>query len=238
MLIDRLFSTLPKRSVHQVQCSNCSATVRPVVAIDIDGTLGDYHQHLADFAAGYLGIDSELFRLDPYDGSIAHREWFCQTAGVTITTYRDIKLAYRQGAQKRSMPVFEGASHVVDTLKGLGAEVWVATTRPWQRLDRIDPDTRAWLDRHNIKYDGLVYSEDKYQYLLEQVDIGRVVAVLDDLPEQYDMAAEVFGEGVPILRKNMHNIAVSRPTQSFDLYDGLGKILERMESWRHDNPAV
>ena len=35
-------------------CTSCSAVIRPVVAFDLDGSLGDYHNHFLNFAEGYL----------------------------------------------------------------------------------------------------------------------------------------------------------------------------------------
>jgi phosphoserine phosphatase len=178
-------------------CSKCGNLIRPVVVLDIDGTLGAYHSHFHYFAQAYIGE-----RLPTgYDGSCELHEWY----DMSLSLYRDIKLAYRQGGMKRSMPMLHGARNLVVAVQGTGAEVWICTTRPYLRLDNIDPDTREWLGRNRITYDGLLYSENKYQRLLEIVDKERIVAVLDDLPEMCQAAYRNIGEEVPILAMAQHN---------------------------------
>lgn len=158
---------------------------KPVVALDIDGTLGDYHGHFLRFAAGWYGRPMPSPE-DINPGLPLHR--FMKT---TKRTYRDCKLAYRQGGMKRSMPCYSGASDMSRALRRAGAEIWICTTRPYLRLDNIDPDTREWLRRNKIQYDAVIYGEDKYRELVRQVDLDRIVAIADDLPEMVRAASSL-----------------------------------------------
>jgi len=153
-----------------------------VVAIDIDGTLGDYHTHFLRFAQDWYGRPMP----DPEDinpGLPLHK-----FMGTSKATYRKCKLAYRQGGLKRSMPCYYGAKDITEALRRAGAEVWICTTRPYLRLDNIDPDTRHWLRRNGIQYDAVLWGEHKYRDLVKQVDRERIVGVLDDLPAMLDQA--------------------------------------------------
>lgn len=162
-------------------CSGCSTNIKPVVAFDIDGVLGDYHSHFMNFCRQYFGIPLEIA---DYNGSCDFEDWL----GLTRIEYREAKLAYRQGGNKRWLPSFPGASEAVRSIRNDGVETWIATTRPWQRLDNIDPDTREWLRRAGIEFDGLLYGDDKYSQLAAAVDPERVVAVVDDLALQCRLA--------------------------------------------------
>lgn len=213
---------------REVKCSKCSAIVRPIVALDLDGTLADYHGHFLEFAAGYLRL--EAIPKD-YRGDISFRTWFKEWSHIDDATWDRIKLAYRQGGMKRSQPIFSGAKMVVEEVYYNGAEVWITTTRPYLRLDGIDPDTRFWLSHHNVRYEGLLYDEDKYVRLAENVDNGRVVAVLDDLPEQYDAAEKMFGKQVPILRKNRYNVNIRRSNAAINLGAATTMITSRIKEW-------
>ena len=77
-----------------MKCSSCSAPVAPVVAIDIDGTLGDYHQHFIEFAEQWLGVSKfagdriAVWKL--YDGLGPFRDWFTSAYAVDVTTFRSI----------------------------------------------------------------------------------------------------------------------------------------------------
>jgi hypothetical protein len=211
--------------------------LKPVVAIDIDGTLGDYHQHFIWFASEYLG-DIEIMlkcSIDMYGGEIPFSEYCCEMFGVDLTLYRQVKLAYRQGGMKRSMPIIDAAARHCWSILDAGAELWVTTTRPYLSLDNIVPDTVAWLDRYAIPYDGLLFDEDKYAVLADRLDSRRVVGVLDDLPEMYDAAAEIFGPEVPILVAGRFNKQVNRPFKE-PLGMAVNNVLERIDRWEgaHD----
>lgn len=210
-------------------CSECSNEVRPIVAVDIDGTLGDYHKHFTWFCGNYWN-KTDLFTSEPWNGEGEFEEFL----GLTKEQYREAKLAYRQGGMKRWLPLFPGAEFMMQQLHKAGAEVWIATTRPWQRLDNIDPDTREWLRRNEIHYDGLLYGEDKYGQLCEAVDRKRVVAVIEDLPFQVRQAKSL---GLPvILRENHHNSTVSGnyvPRGSLDVC-GVWAV-NKIERWLDDD---
>lgn len=184
-----------------MKCSDCSNNVKPIVVFDIDGTLGNYHAHFTFFCGLYFGWD-EVIDHTKYDGSVDFEDFL----GITKAEYREAKLAYRQGGNKRWLPIYPEAASIVEDLAQM-AEIWICTTRPWQRLDNVDPDTREWLRRHRIlpHVSGLLYGDRKYFQLMETVDSRRITAVIEDLPEQVGIAKTL---GLPvILRENYHNTA-------------------------------
>lgn len=170
-----------------MKCDKCGDPLRPVVALDLDGTLADYHLHFFEFAAQWLGDGAANFASwYRYDGSMDLSDWM----GIDDRLYREIKLAYRQGGQKRSMPPMPGVHALNEALQRKGVEVWITTTRPYLRLDNIDPDTREWLRRNGVQYDHLIYDEHKYDVLAERVGTERVVLVLEDLLSQCEDAEQ------------------------------------------------
>jgi hypothetical protein len=213
-----------------VRCSVCSEVIKPIVAVDIDGVMADYHGHFLDFARAYLQTD--IHRYD-YRGDEEFNRWFCDTYKVTYDTWQDIKLAYRQGGMKRSQPVIPYALDLLLDLNKRDVEVWITTTRPYLRLDNIDPDTRFWLE-NTLKadglYHGLLYSDDKYMKLAEIVDRERVIAVLDDLPELCDTARILFGIDVPILISTRWNESVSFYNKQ-DLNHARTSVIQRLRDW-------
>lgn len=217
-----------------MKCTECSREIKPVVAVDIDGTLGNYHAHLERFIRQYLQWPGPV-DVKPYDGSIPYKVWVQETFLISVEEFRTIKLAYRQGAQKRSMPPFPGAGEFCRSIKAQGAELWLTTTRPYLRLDNVDPDTRFWLRRQGIEYDGLLYDEDKYRVLHEIIGEDRVVAVVDDLDEMIESAGQVFGEHVPIKRYNGYNNWDSFGKEEDDLM-AIGHIVsKRIVDWKEEH---
>lgn len=153
----------------------------PIVALDIDGTLGNYHAHFLDFAEKWFG------KKMPDPAEINPGLPLYKFMRVTKARYREAKLAYRQGGWKRWMPAYPGAADLTHLIQSAGAEVWICTTRPYLRLDNIDPDTREWLRRNRMRYNAVLFGDDKYNELRRQAG-DRVVAVVDDLPEMLDAA--------------------------------------------------
>lgn len=218
-------------------CTNCHRVIKPVVAIDIDGTTGRYHEHFLFFAEAYLGKQGAW----DYHGDVPFRDWFKNTYQTTDDVWHDVKLAYRQGGLKRSMPVHAGAASSIQNIKRAGAEIWMTTTRPYIRHDNIDPDTREWLRRAGIEYDYLLYDGDKYQKLADLVGADRVVAVLDDLVEELDVAGTVFEGNVTIWRRNEFNawaVPLGMHAQAKNMYGAECLILDRIKNWKEQHEHV
>jgi hypothetical protein len=206
-----------------------SADSAPVVALDIDGTLGDYHGHFISFAAGWVG------RTMPNPEDINPGDPLHRHLGMSKSTYRQCKLAYRQGGLKRSMPCYPGARQLTVEARRAGAQVWICTTRPYLRLDSIDPDTRHWLRRNRIQYDGVLLGEHKYRQLVRQVAVDRIVFVLDDLNE---MCAQAVTLGIsPVYLRNQpyNTYSLNRYPRVYDL-DQAGRIISKeLDNWRKSN---
>jgi hypothetical protein len=178
--------------------------IKPVVALDIDGTLGPWHHHFASFLEDYTGKRMPINRTQPlrnidWDGSVPFYRWL----GVSKETYRQAKVAFRQGGFKRWMPTYYYAAELTRDIRKAGAEVWLCTTRPYLRLDNIDPDTRHWTRRNGIQYDGLLFGEKKYRDLVRIVGKDAVVCVVDDLPEMVRQADQC--DLMPFLADRTYN---------------------------------
>lgn len=212
---------------------------KPVVALDIDGTLGDYHANFLRFASLYFNrADFSDLIGKPNPGLPL---W--EHLGLSRREYRDGKLAYRQGGWKRWMPAYPGVATLTNKLREEeGAEVWLCTTRPYLRLDNVDPDTRWWLDRVGIQYDALLFDpaheEDgsKYHELARQAG-GRVASVVDDLPEMMEAATMA---GVPelnpfILRDQPYNQHLDYQRRAHSSKEIFHLVQEDLLNWRANN---
>lgn len=149
----------------------------PVVALDVDGTMGDWHEHFRLFASQYMNTPMSYRWTDDCLGNVE------EALGISKELYRELKLAFRQGGFKRWMPMFAGMDELSCAIRDQGYQVWICSTRPWLRLDNIDKDTAFWLEQRHIQYDGVLFGEDKYEDLVDIVGRDRVVCVVDDLPE-------------------------------------------------------
>lgn len=170
-----------------------------VVALDIDGTLGAYHGHFTRFASEYVGRELP----HSYDGSVP----FNKHLGLSKPMYRKIKLAYRRGGAKRSMPAYEGAAEMTRIIRERKGRIVICTTRPFLSMDEVEPDTVHMLKRQGIQYDYIISGENKYRDLVKLVDRERVVMVLED---QDDMLLQALSLGLPAVRaQGVHNYGSS-----------------------------
>jgi len=199
--------------------------VKPVVALDIDGTLGRYHEHFLMFLELWLGhpVRNEGWK---YDG-IGE---FSDAIDIDKRHYQEAKLAFRAGGFKRWMPMFGGAMALIKWVHAEQAELWITTTRPWMRMDNIDTDTREWLLRLEIPFSGLLFDEDKYGVLIERVDKERIAYVLDDQDDMYDRAEEL---GLPVfLTSTRWNSAIQRERMSSTLVQAASQVTTALAQWR------
>lgn len=194
--------------------------LRRIVALDIDGTMGDYHGHFLRFAEAWYGKPMPDPRLNTQ--GVPLYKWM----GTSKATYRECKLAYRQGGLKRSMPCYAEMDNLTRKIRKAGFEVWITTTRPYLRLDNIDPDTRHWLRRNHIQYDSVLYGHNKYKDLVKLVGAERVVCVVDDLPEMIDQA---FALGLQcVLMDQPYNQTYDFPNRVFSA-PGIWRYIEEFK---------
>jgi phosphoglycolate phosphatase-like HAD superfamily hydrolase len=199
----------------------------PVVALDIDGTLGAYHEHFTRFAEAWTG--KPMPSASEPTGAIP----FHKHLGISKSTYRKVKLAYRQGGLKRSMPVYPYAGALTRYIRERGVQVWITTTRPYLSLDNIEPDTKHWLiKRAHAQYDNCLFGEHKYRDLVKAVGKERVVMVIDDLPEMIDQAC---GLGLrAYIRTQPYNVEYTRldlAGRVNDLMDAMGAFDKEWRTW-------
>lgn len=214
-----------------MKCTDCTNYLRPIVSVDIDGTLADYHSHFQWFAEMFTGrflATHAKFSDEVFD----YTEEFSDYLGMPKEEYRRAKLAYRQGGMKRCMPLERDARWVMNKIRDLDTEIWISTSRPWESLDNIDRDTKEWLRRNGIPYDYLIFGEDKYSQLAERVDHGRVVAIVDDLPGQVIRARTI---GFPVIHYTARCLTYSVSNRIKRCSNHLlvfQEIEERIASWR------
>lgn len=154
--------------------------MKPVIGLDIDGTLLEYHGHFLRFASQWLGAELDA---QGYDARMPLYKYM----GVSKTMYRRCKMAYRRGEMKRSLPPLEppypNADELTHTLRRWGFDIWLCTTRPYLSYDAVDEATRHSLRRNGVVYQGVIWGEHKYRELVRTVGKQRIVGVLDDLPQ-------------------------------------------------------
>jgi phosphoglycolate phosphatase-like HAD superfamily hydrolase len=224
------------QEVALMLCDSCQGPVRPVVGVDIDGTMAMYHMAFFQFACNWLGLQpGAMDHLVQFDGS----QDIATFMGLDKRTYREIKLAYRQGGMKRSMPAFPGAGEFANFLRANDVDIWINTTRPYLQVGNIDDDTREWLRRNGIAYDHVIYDDDKYRRLLEQAGKERIVCTVEDQLEDYHRGRELGIDVVFIrTRFNAGAVPAGDPYVVNSLAEATVAVQVRLANWRTRNGAT
>jgi len=205
----------------------------PVVGLDIDGTLGEYHDHFRVYAANYIGRD--LPCAIEYDGT----QPFWKYLGLSKETYRKAKLAFRRGGAKRWMPVYGNARELTVNLRKQGVRVVLCTTRPYLSHDEMEQDTVQWCKRNGGQFDGMLSGEHKYRHLCRRYGKPNVVAVVDDLPE---LALQASDLGLPgLLVDQSYNRHSKLPTgfrRVANLWEAEEELSDELTDWRQRHEAA
>lgn len=193
----------------------------PIVALDYDGTLVAYHWHFTNFASEWVGRDLP----HGYDGTVP----FFSHLGISKATYRRIKLAYRRGGLKRSVPAFGGASQLTRIVRVRKARVVICTTRPFLSMEDIESDTVHNAKRHGIQFDYLISGENKYKELKRLVDPERIVMVLEDQDDMLAQALRLSLPAVRILRRHNEKSTLEVEHEVDSLEDATELALKRLQ---------
>lgn len=122
-----------------------------VICVDVDNTLADYTGGLRDYVHSRYGDEYPCPAPIAYD---FHKTPGWPFSGSPTEFLQWHKDAVDHGLYFDETP-YEGAAEALTTLRDHGWRIIVATAR----VDDYDGDTRRWLDRHGIPYDGLFYGD-------------------------------------------------------------------------------
>lgn len=211
----------------------------PVLGLDIDGTIADYHTHFVEFLNRvYFTHEKKTF--GAWNQSPTGE--FSEMLNLPKDEYRAAKLAYRLGGFKRCLPLFgndfdkNGPDAVrieIQYLRSQGIQVWVCTQRPWQALTTVDVDTQYWIQHVVGEIDGLIYGEDKYADLVDIVGRQRVLGVADDLPECIHRAQDLGLRTA--MRRGPHNNNWIRehPANRVEVFTRIKDLSNIVDEWKN-----
>jgi hypothetical protein len=139
---------------------------KKIAFIDIDGILCQWPKPFIDFA------------------NYKMNESFCSIKDIIKKydqlVFNNLKLEYRLSGIKRTIPIIDGAVDFVNKLKENDYFVVLLTARPYKTVFRIYSDTLYWLESNNIKYDAIIWDENKETFILKYFMNNNIKFVVDD----------------------------------------------------------
>lgn len=144
-----------------------------IVGVDIDGVLADYPRSFVEFVNEQLGTTYDYRDIKNYN--------IAEQLGLSTSQITHLKHLYRDGGQKRFIPVIEGARQFLDELKYMGYIVVLLTSRPIDQYKRIFADTQYWLAENKLHYDAILFDEAKGERLVKEFGKDKVEFFVDDV---------------------------------------------------------
>ena len=187
-------------------------TSENVIAIDIDGVLADYPDYFI-----------EWYNLDH---GTRYEDLHNMRRNIGVDKYEDAKDEYRQSGVKRWMWPMPDASSFTKKIKELGLDIVLLSSRPYKTYSRIFADTLYWLNNNDIKYDTILWDEEKDLKLVKMIPKVKVV-IEDDIK----YADDISQLDVPVILLNstyntgFGNEKIIRVNDLIEAYEQIEKIV-------------
>ena len=187
-----------------------------VCAIDLDDTLADSSKYFVDV------YHRENCTGTPYKNRAELKK------SLNTLVYEEYKSWYRESGEKVNIPIMSGAKELCDYLKSIGYKIVIISARPYEKYNRIFPDTLQWLNNNEIKYDAVYFEKDKHIKILKQ--LPNLSFVIEDNPEY---ANQIASQGYKVYllpniseEKSETRIRESLSDKNIIHVESLNKIIE------------
>lgn len=156
------------------------------IGIDIDGVLTDEHNYIIDNATKYFYQNNIPYKVHKsiYDSP----RLFDVSDEQYILFWKNYFLDYCN-----NVPTRPYAKEIIDNLKKENNEIIIITARPFttyenELKEQMQNIAKNWLDKNNIIYDKLIFSENKIEeYRKLNIDV-----MIEDKPSNITSVAQEF----------------------------------------------
>lgn len=146
------------------------------IGIDIDGVLTDFERQVTDFATK-MSVE-EKWPIDVNVDEYLAIDAFNWTKEQTNRFWDRYKIKYLTES-----PVRTFAPEIIEKLKKEGNKIYLITARhddemPKEYYGKMQPITKEWLKKQNIKYDEIIFEKEKLQPCVE----NSIDVIIEDSP--------------------------------------------------------
>lgn len=127
---------------------------KKVCGIDLDGVIVDYPNCFIKFIN--TKFKKNFYNLFDIRKSVTNKKYF---------VFQD---EYRKSGAKQFVRINTGAKEFIDKLKKMKYSIIVLTKRPYKQYFRIFADTKLNLDKNKIKYDAILFDDQKHKLIVKE----------------------------------------------------------------------
>ena len=201
---------------------NRSKMYRKKVFVDLDNVMADYGGDFLRWATnGQLSPS-------PNDLTSLHlNDILC----LDEADYADLKHKWRIEGHKRNMTMLPGVHGALRRLSRW-YDIVVISSRPADRYEDIRKDTEYWLEEHELRFDELVFTNEKYDYVHDHYDQDDVLAIFDDDPKNLVRFAGKQTVQCYIIDRPYNQTGAPFVHRFRTLYDAACHFIGMNEPWR------
>jgi hypothetical protein len=148
---------------------------QPVAIVDIDDVLSEFRVHFADHLVKEYDIHPDV-EGDEY--------YFITALSKLDMNPEEVFEKFTDQGGFRNIPVVAGAIEMLNDIRNRGYWIQLLTARPKENL-KCFHDTYHWLDKNNIPYDALDFSNEKFRWCAKSryYDADSIKFAIDDSPK-------------------------------------------------------
>ena len=188
-----------------------------VCAIDLDDTLANSSTH-------FVKVYNEKNCIESPTKGYPYKSRDQLKKGVPALEYEEYKSYFRESGEKINIEVKDGAKELCEHLKKQGYKIVIISARPYEKHNRIFPDTLEWLEENGIKYDAIYFEKDKHLKILKQ--LPNLSFIVEDNP---DYAKQIAEQGYRVfLLNNEHEDESEKKTRADLESNGMVAKIEKL----------
>lgn len=135
---------------------------KKIAFIDIDGVIADWPKCFISFI------------------NRRYNKTFSSLKEISNRDLIKYKLSYRTSGEKKNIPTNSFSSEFTAKLREKNYFVILLTSRPYKKVFRIYSDTIDWLKKNDVKYDAIIWNENKEDFVIRHFSEHNVDFVIDD----------------------------------------------------------
>lgn len=137
-----------------------------LIGIDMDGVLADYVKTFYKYVKKNLKINynynyNEMKSLNLY-------KEFSKFFNIDEEKIKELKHKYRMSDEKKNMEFFRNSDNFIYALKNMGYKIILLSSRPIDKYPNMFYNTIYSLNKNNIDFDGIYFSEEKEKEILKR----------------------------------------------------------------------
>lgn len=188
-----------------------------VAIVDIDDVLSEFRLHFA------LHLNKEY---DLYPDVEGEEYYFITALSKLDMNPEEVFEKFTDQGGFRDIPVVSGAIEMLNDIKNQGYWIQLLTARPKENL-KCFYDTYYWLNKNNIPYDALDFSNEKFRWCAKSsyYDNNKISFAIDDSPKHVSEYAK-HGIFCYMPKKNYNKEVRDIPKTS--TYDNPEKLFRKL----------